>query len=372
MFYQHRDKLDLQNLKDICQQKAELSDYPHASCIEKNLLIYEAARLSKIAKANRLAVMNELHQALLRGPGVFVVKQFYADAGLMQQGTRIFEKIILKEQAANQEKGDHFSKGNPNVRIWNSFEKMLYQAPDYFIEYYGNPLYSLVCESWLGPGYQITAQVNLTKPGSQPQIPHRDYHLGFQNKETIQQYPLTVQKASQLLTLQGGIAHVDVPLESGPTCLLPFSQSYPQGYLQMHEPELQDFCSRHFVQIPLEAGDALFFSPALFHGAGENKSQNINRMVNLLQISSAFGRPMEQVNRAAMVEFITPLLQEKLEKGKIPMRTPDFSQVEVEQVVKSVACGYPFPTNLDVMQPKKGHNTPATEQDTLIKKLEKK
>ena len=34
---------------------------------------------------------------------------------------------------------------------------------------------ALACEAWLGPGYQITAQTNVVKPGGKPQQPHRDY-----------------------------------------------------------------------------------------------------------------------------------------------------------------------------------------------------
>ena len=46
-----------------------------------------------------------------------------------------------------------------------------------------------------------------------------------------------------------------------------------------------------------DKGDAAFFNPALFHGAGHNRSADIRRMANLLQISSAFGRAMETVDR---------------------------------------------------------------------------
>ena len=39
------------------------------------------------------------------------------------------------------------------------------------------------CEAWLGPNYQMTAQVNLVHPGGDFQQAHRDYHLGFQTAE---------------------------------------------------------------------------------------------------------------------------------------------------------------------------------------------
>jgi ectoine hydroxylase-related dioxygenase (phytanoyl-CoA dioxygenase family) len=54
------------------------------------------------------------------------------------------------------------------------------------------------------------------------------------------------------------------------------------------------------VQLPLDKGDMIFFSPALFHGAGSNQSQS-DRIANLVQISSAFGRTMETVNTTRMV-----------------------------------------------------------------------
>ena len=51
------------------------------------------------------------------------------------------------------------------------------------------------------------------------------------------------------------------------------------------------------MQLPLPKGDAAFFNPALFHGAGTNVSRDIQRVANLLQVSSAFGRAMETVDR---------------------------------------------------------------------------
>ena len=44
----------------------------------------------------------------------------------------------------------------------------------------------------------------------------------------------------------------------------------------------------------------MFFNPALFHAAGANHTTDVNRMANLLQVSSAFGRAMEAVDRGRM------------------------------------------------------------------------
>ena len=58
-------------------------------------------------------------------------------------------------------------------------------------------------------------------------------------------------------------------------------------------PSSSTYFAEHHVQLPLRKGDAVFFNPALYHGAGANISTDIRRMANLLQISSPFGRAME-------------------------------------------------------------------------------
>jgi len=85
--------------------------------------------------------------------------------------------------------------------------------------------------AWLGPNYQMTAQLNVVYPGGQAQQAHRDYHLGFQTSDMAARYPAHVHVLSPALTLQGGLAHCDMSLESGPTKLLPFSQAYAPGYV---------------------------------------------------------------------------------------------------------------------------------------------
>ena len=89
-----------------------------------------------------------------------------------------------------------------------------------------------------------------------------------------------------------------MPVVSWSTLYLPHSQKYEAGYLAFLAPGVPAATSTdHYVQLPLAKGDAVFFNPALFHGAGTNHSADIRRMANLLQVSSAFGRAMETVDR---------------------------------------------------------------------------
>jgi ectoine hydroxylase-related dioxygenase (phytanoyl-CoA dioxygenase family) len=59
--------------------------------------------------------------------------------------------------------------------------------------------------------------VNVVNPGGNRQVPHRDYHLGFVPDEHLASYPAHLHRTSQAPTLQGAVAHYDMPAESGPT-----------------------------------------------------------------------------------------------------------------------------------------------------------
>ena len=175
------------------------------------------------------------------------------------------------------------------------------------------------------------------------QVPHRDYHLGFVDVDQLAAYPRALHRMSAALTLQGAVAHCDMPMKSGPTMLLPYSQRFAGGYIAFYRPEFIDFFAEHHVQVPLRKGDAVFFNPALYHGAGANTSADIRRMANLLQISSPFGRAMEALDRAAMVRAVYPALRAMKAAGR-PQR-------DLLNAVVATAEGYPFPTNLDRDQP---------------------
>ena len=351
--------IDIDDLVACCRQNADLNDYPFAGGIEKNVVIYDGDRIREALKDTRgeTSLANELNRCLSVGPGVFVVKRAYENLDVIDASTDLFRNIIDQERAGSEGKGDHF--GN-NERIWNSIQKTCLLDPDLFIDYYGNPILALASRAWLGPFYQITAQVNNVKPGNAAQSPHRDYHLGFQSDDAVAQFPLQAQVISQYLTLQGAIAHVDMPLESGPTLFLQFSQQYAAGYMAYRRPEFIEYFDNNYVQLPLEKGDAVFFSPALFHGAGTNRSTN-DRMANLVQISSAFGKPMESIDRDAMTRAVYPALLHRRQQGTLSSRL-------LNDVIAAVADGYSFPTNLDSDPPVGGH-APETAQQLVLRAM---
>jgi ectoine hydroxylase-related dioxygenase (phytanoyl-CoA dioxygenase family) len=219
----------------------------------------------------------------------------------------------------------------------------------------------LVSRSWLGPLYQITCQVNLVYPGSKAQVPHRDYHMGFQQEHQLRDYPATVHRLSAALTLQGGISHCDMSIESGATKFLPYSQTYVPGYFATLKPEFRNYFEEHYVQLPLAKGDALFFNPALFHAAGSNVTSDVERLANLMQIGSGYGRSIEIVDRARMTKHVYPTMLAMLKDGRLSGRA-------VETLIAATAEGYPFPCNLDIDSPSSGM-APPSQQDILHQAL---
>ena len=304
--------------------------------------------------------MVEWANVLLNGPGALVIRQVYRDKTVIDAATAAFDAIMASE-AASGGGADHFAKAGSNGRIWNSLQKLCEADPDLFTRYHAIPAIDAVCEAWLGPNYQMTAQVNLVRPGGEAQLAHRDYHLGFQTADISATYPAHVHLLSPVMTLQGGIAHVDIPVEAGPTKLLPFSQMYAQGYAAWRRNDFRAHFERHHIQLALEKGDVIFFSPALFHAGGANHTPDIQRMVDLLQVSSPFGRAMETIDRARMCKLAYPALA-RLSSGNI------LSAIEMEAAIAVCAEGYSFPTNLD-RDPPVGGLAPITQNQLMHRAL---
>ena len=358
-FFEPRD-LDWQSLAGICREQTDLASYPYATEIVKRIVIYDGTVLRAESKtdATRRALAAEFATCLKDGPGVLLVRAAYDDLTVIDRGTRLFQQIGAQERTAGQGQGDHFGR---NERIWNSLQKVCLADPELFVEYYGNPLLHMVCEAWLGPNFQITAQVNNILPGGQAQSFHRDYHLGLQSNQAIARYPVHAQVMSQFLTLQGAIAHCDMPLEMGPTLLLPHSQRFVPGYLATGEPEFAAYFAEHHVQLPLAKGDMLCFNPAVFHAGGANTSSS-DRVANLLQVSSSFGQTMESLNHEAMIAALYPVLQRSRSASLIP-------DAILQNALAAAAGGYAFPTNLDADPPLNGL-APASQRDRVWSALE--
>jgi ectoine hydroxylase-related dioxygenase (phytanoyl-CoA dioxygenase family) len=353
---------DLEDFVSLVTQETRLEDYAYADAVEQNVLIYGTRLHNDVSTPEERAdVQAELIRALASGPGIVVFKGAFADTACIDRASAAFNTIIAEQKAAGNAAGDHFAKPGANDRIWGALDKFAVRDPESFADYYSNDILALISEAWLGPNYQLTSQVNVVNPGGAAQTAHRDYHLGFMSSAQAARYPAHVHLLSPALTLQGAVAHCDMPLESGPTLYLPHSQKYDAGYLAFHRPEFTRYFENNCVQLPLQKGDAVFFNPALFHGAGHNKSTNILRMANLLQVSSAFGRAMESVDRAAISKALYPTLRQLKAHGA--------EERFLRNVVAASAEGYGFPSNLDRDQPV-GGLAPESQAEMIWRSLE--
>ena len=341
------------------QRQTTAREVPLADDILGNVPIYESAKVRDALDdaPRRRAYMAEWATVFGSGAGIVAFRRAFEDLSVVDRVTDVLNGIIEREAATSAGSGDHFAAAGTNSRIWNAHEKLCVADPELFALYNSNDIVPLASRAWLGPLFQVTFQVNVVRPGAKAQTCHRDYHMGFQTCGQLAEYPAHVHPVSAALTLQGAIAHCEISPESGPTKVLPFSQTYLPGYLATHLPAFQDYFEAHFVQLPLAKGDAMFFNPAVFHAAGENRTEDVHRIANLMQVGSGYARSIEILDRARMTKAVYPRLTALRASGLLNDR-------EIENVVQTTAEGYPFPANLDLDSPLTGM-APPSQQDLL-------
>lgn len=149
-----------------------------------------------------------------------------------------------------------------------------------------------------------------------------------------------------------------MPLASGPTLLLPYSQTYGPGYEAYSVAAFQEVFAARRVQLPLHKGDALLFNPALFHAAGENTTTDFHRAANLLQVSACWGKAMESVDRAQVLLAVWDELVRLWSSEEV-------SEQDKDALLAASCDGYSFPTNLDKDPPPKDGYCPPTMLDCV-------
>jgi len=354
---------DIKQFSKLCEDSTSKDSVPLASDIVNQIPVYDGGVVRQIAAGHPQAMRDlqqEWIQVLLSGAGAVLIKNAVNDLVLLDEVTEAFYQII-RQEAVSDSGADHFAPAGSNTRIWNAHEKLCVGFPELFARYNANDVMASMCRAWLGPGYQITAQANIVHPGGRAQHCHRDYHMGFQTMDNLVQYPAHIHALSPVMTLQGAIAHSDMPLASGPTKLLPFSQRYLPGYLACGRKEFVDYFESNYTQSALEKGDMLFFNPALMHAAGDNITADVERFANLVQVGSVYGRTMELLDRTRMSIAVYPMLLSMSGKD-------DWSERSTRQVVEASAEAYAFPANMELEPPSNGL-APASQQQLMMDSL---
>lgn len=135
--------------------------------IAKGVPVFSSLDLA--AKANespegKKAVMDELYKSLTFGPGVLVIRDLLST------------DIIDRTEAATKEI-KAAARGSKATSLRTPFFNLQHASadPESYAEYYSSETLALMCEAWLGPGYQITTSTNGTFKGGEQQAIHRDY-----------------------------------------------------------------------------------------------------------------------------------------------------------------------------------------------------
>ena len=198
----------LEDFRALVEQATRPVDYPYADAVQDNVLIYGERMRGYLDAAGgpdgaaiRRDVQAELARALGQGPGIVVFKRAFG-ADVVDRATGVFAALIAEQKASGAASGDHFAKPGTNDRIWGALDKFALRAPEVFADYYANDVLALICEAWLGPNYQMTSQPNVVNPGGQAQLVHRDYHLGFMDREQALAYPVQAHLLSPAQALQ--------------------------------------------------------------------------------------------------------------------------------------------------------------------------
>lgn len=100
----------------------------------------------------------------------------------------------------------------------------------------------------------------------------------------------------------------------------------------------------------------------MLHAAGTNETADVSRMANLLQVSSAFGRAMESVDRDRVSAAVYPSLRRLQDEAGWGSR-------HSAHAIAASAEGYAFPTNLDRAQPV-GGLAPESQAQLMHRALE--
>ena len=90
-----REDCRLHDLLEILDDATRLEDYPHASRVEQQVLVYEAQALRHtVTDADaRRDVQAELARALSEGPGIVVLAGAF-DEAVVDRTTAAFERMI--------------------------------------------------------------------------------------------------------------------------------------------------------------------------------------------------------------------------------------------------------------------------------------
>lgn len=126
---------------------------------------------------------------------------------------------------------------------------------------------------------------------------------------------------------------------------MPYSQLFEKGYIAVRDDAYIDYVKSRMIQLELDKGDAVFFNPATFHQPGVNVTDE-ERVANLLQVSSAFGRSMESCDRTGMAKAVWPVM--KRWHSELGSGDSTKHQTELDALIAATCSDYGYPKIFDL------------------------
>ncbi len=188
----------------------------------------------------------------------------------------------------------------------------------------------------------------------------------FNRIEQLERYPATCPSPlRRRLTLQGAIAHCDMPIESGPTQLLPYSQLYLPGYLAALLEDFRDYFEAAFRATAAGKGRHDLFQSRVVSRGGDQPDDRTSRASPIcFRSAPAMAARSRSSTARASANACSPCSRKWRRRGGSTAR-------EVEDVIAATGEGYPFPTDLDVDSPLSGL-APASQQDIMREALKQR
>ena len=136
---------------------------------------------------------------------------------------------------------------------------------------------------------------------------------------TAARYPAHVHLLSPVLTLQGAVAHSDMPVESGPTMYLPYSHQYAPGYLAWRLPAVPRALPRaRTSSCRWPRATRRSSTRPCSTAPAPTSPPTSSGWPTCCRCSSAFGRAMETVDRSKVVRAVYPVLRARRAAGADP------------------------------------------------------
>ena len=164
-------------------------------------------------------MMAEWAWAMFDGPGHVVLRNAFDDLAAVDAATEVFFAIIDEQRRDNKAERRPFRQARRQRPHLERAGKAGAARAGTFARYYANEAIAMVSRGVARDRLSDHVADQFVNPGGAAQSAHRDYHMGFQSAEEIARFPVHAHLLSPFLTLQGAVAHCDMPLESGPTLL---------------------------------------------------------------------------------------------------------------------------------------------------------